>query len=261
MTNPKLKQIIEYLAGLYMNKLEITGKKMLWEDFHRAMLGIYGKEPYRMPKSEFEEHKKELEKIGIVESSTESEKFLEIDNDLPLGMNIRFYINAHDARSAREICKATVNGLKKQRFKIKTSGRATFPYDRFDNTVLYINKNDDVKSVIEFYQELTKSNETLFDNEVPLITQKFAKGIGIAVSPEYEKREILGNYFGYFKFTFNGLHSTVLNILFDEYRKRGISDLNQMTDLYSQALKQAGFNPEKPYLNLGMEDPLDLIGK
>jgi hypothetical protein len=61
--------------------------------------------------------------------------------------------------------------------------------------------------------------------------------------------------------SFNQLHSVVLSISFDEIFRRRIKDLDRMTILYTKALEEAGFNPEKPYLTQGMDDPLEMMRK
>lgn len=253
MPNPKLKQIIEDLAIKYCEK------PMDWDGFHDSIVGVYGKERCPLSSSECNKHTEELlQRQGIFTEVSEYENFLKVDHDIPLGSNIRFYMNAHDAESAREIVKAVVKELEGQRFKIKTVWHDEDGYTRFDNTVLYVNRNENIRRVAEFLQRLP---ESLFDEDVPFTVKKIARGIGYALSTLYVQRTVLGHDLGCRKFIFNELHSTVLKILFGEFVKRGISDLDEMTELYIEALKGAHLNPEKPYLNLGIEDPLDGMKK
>lgn len=252
MSRQKLRKIIEDLSASYnVNSMDC-------DDFYRAIIGIYGKEGHPLSLFEFEEHRKALWDAGVwAGPSYCGDAFLMYNQNLPHGKNMRFYLNAHDAENARKIIVLAVNRLEGKRFRIKTIGYNNYGYGRYDNTVLYVNAKDDVKYVANILQELSNENKELFDSDIPFTTKKIAKGIGYGTSVGVGPYDILGRRIGrsYSKFSFNTLQGLVLSRLFNKFQKRDC-DLDEKTELYAQALEQAGFDPENMHLTLGLEDPL-----
>jgi hypothetical protein len=254
MAREKLRQIIEDLTTRY------DVKSMNTDAFYQAIIGIYGKTYHPLSYPEFCEHKKKLWNQGVYTSnSLHGDYFIIHNHNLEIGINIRFYLNAHNAENARKIIVATAKGLEpKRKFRIKTIGNGNYGYDRYDNIVVYVNANDDIKYFANFLKELSDNNKELFDDEVPFPARKIAKGLGYGTSVFRGVYTILGNDIskGY-SVSFNSLHGSVLNVLFPEFKKRKISDLDKKAELYAQALEQACFDPDNMHLILGMKDPLE----
>ncbi|MBW2966137.1 hypothetical protein KY342_03470 [Candidatus Woesearchaeota archaeon] len=253
MSRQKLRQIIEDLTTRYdVNSMDTN-------DFYRAIIGVHNKEYHPLSYSEFDEHKRGLFDAGInTYSYGYGESFLIYNHDLEIGRNIRFYLNAHNAENARKIIVEAAKGLgDERRFRIKTIGNGNYGYERYDNIVVYVNANDDAKYFANFLKELSNNNKELFDDDVPFPARKIAKGFGYGTSILKRTYIIFGNHIrkGY-SVSFNSLHGSVLNLLFSEFRKREISDLDEKTELYAQALEQACFDPDNMHLIIGMEDPL-----
>jgi len=229
-------------------------------DFYKLIVGVYGKEHDPLSCSEYFKQLEEIAALGLPYwPSSERESFLIIMKKLPQqSKNIRFYINSHNADSAISIVKAAAHDLiDRVNFQFKLVGRDNYGYSRFDNTILYVNIND-AKTAAEVLLALSEKEPYLFDEDVPFTTRKIAKGIGYALTPLVCQREIFGERLKYHKYSPNFLHSLVLKRTFEEADKRGVKDPDKITGLYMQALEQAYIDPEKPYLNLGMKDPLEI---
>ena len=235
MAREKLRQIIEDLTTRY------DVDKMDDDDFYKSIIGIYNKRYNPLSYSEFCEHKKKLWDHGVCTSaSLYGDEFLIYNNNLPSGRNIRFYMNARDAESARKIIIDTVKNMKNERqFRIKTVGNGNYGYDRYDNIVVYVNMSADIKYFADFLKALSDNNKELFDDEVPFPARKIARGIGYGTSVFKMDHILFGKYISKGDaVSFNSLHACVLNLLFSEFRERDILDLDEKAELYVQALKQ-----------------------
>jgi len=253
MSKERLKQIITDLSTSYdINSMDDN-------DFYKAIIGIYKKEYHPLSLFEFEDHRKALWDQGIFAGpSACGESFLMYSHNLPRGKNIRFYLNAHDAESARKIIVSTVKELEEKRFRIKTIGHGNYGYDRYDNIVVYVNINEGVRYTANVLQKISNENKELFDDKIPFTTKKIAKGVGYGISVDSVNYNILGNQIRcYNKISFNELHAFVLDIIFKEFEEKKIDDLDEKVELYSQALEQANFDPENIHFILGVNDPLE----
>lgn len=253
MSKERLKQIITDLSTSYdVNSMDDN-------DFYKAIIGIYKKQYHPLSLLEFEEHRTALWDQGIFAGPSPSgDSFLMYSHNLPPGKNVRFYLNAHDAESARKIIVSAVKELKDEKYRIKTIGHENYGYERYDNIVVYVNINNGVKYIADFLQDFSNKNKELFDNEIPFTTKKIAKGICYGVSVDYGPYQVLGYQIcGCEKVSFNELHSFVLGLLFNEFREKNITDLDEKAELYSKALGQANFNQDNMHLILGIDDPLE----
>jgi hypothetical protein len=250
MGNEKLRQIIEDIAEIY-NKRD---KPMTFDDFYEVIVGVYGKECRALSYKESSEHKRDLLENGIyTRFFHDSDSFLLYEHNLRAGRHLRFYMNAHDAGSAREIAKSIRRFMGDRGYQLKLVNKDQYGYSRFDNMVFYLHLNDDIKRAAEFLQSLPLG---YFEEGVPLHTKKIAKGIGYATSVKAYRHVILGEAYNHDRCSFNCLHSIVLKRTFDTAIEKEIEDTDEITLLYRQALIDAGFDPENTHLNGGIEDPL-----
>ncbi|WP_299888736.1 T3SS effector HopA1 family protein [uncultured Lacinutrix sp.] len=111
-------------------------------------------------------------------------------------------------------------------------------YFRRDAAVLYIeNKNMQVVKLL--LPELCGLMESYLDEDVPLFTYRYSKGVGIAESPSIHES------FGMNRIT------TVAETILNNIGKK--LDSNAMLNNISNAFIKKGINPEKPFLNSGSQ--------
>jgi hypothetical protein len=249
------RQIIEYMGG----RFKVHDKHIGWEVFYDTITGVYGKEENPIPWDELNKQMHELRKRGInLSPFNGSDYWLAKDFGLPLGGHARFYLNAHDSAGRKQILESIVDEFGEKRgFKIKTVGTTKKGFTRYDNTVMYVNVNDAAR-YFDFMRRLPTEHAECFDDEVPLTTRKIGKGTGYAVSPLKDIFYVLGDPLKTTNESFNTLHSTILQRTFDKVRRDGIKDHDVIIFLYLRALTGVRFDLERPYLNLGMKDPLEV---
>ncbi|MBW2995189.1 hypothetical protein KY312_02465 [Candidatus Woesearchaeota archaeon] len=247
------RQVIEHMAG------QFTDRRLGWDDFYEILVGVFKKDVKPLTDDEYGKHHHDLLENKIyADFPMKGRGFIVDDFDLPIGKNMRFYLNAHNASGGREILKSIVNEFRDQRFKIKTVARDRYGFFRYDNTVLYVNIND-ANNYVDFLRQLSLEHPCFFDSEVPLLTRKLARGIGYSASPLKNKTVVLERSVNPAGMSANEMHSVVLQITFDKVIEELIEDYDDITELYVQALQQARFNPEKPYLIHGVDDLLEKI--
>jgi hypothetical protein len=250
------RQIIEYMG----EQFKVHDKYLDWEAFYNIIIGVYGKEANPIPWDELNEQRHELRKSGVhLSQFNGSDGFLADDFGMPPGKHLRFYLNAHDAAGRKQILESIVSEFRSSGgFKIKTVGTARNGFTRYDNTILYVGI-DDAANYADFISGFSAEHAECFDDEVPLMTRKIGKGAGYAASTRKGVFHVLGNPLNSTNLSFSSVHSLVLQRTFDKAIKDNIEEYAVITDLYRQALTGARFDPEKPYLNSGMKDPLEIV--
>ena len=247
MERQELRQHIEHFYRLYTEKY----------DMYQAIIGVHDKELEDWPYAKYRKYADALENAsGAYPDQSEHCGFVRLRSGLREGKHVRFYMNSHDSESVIEIAGTIFNKLKKKAgFQLKTIGPRNYGFSRFDNTVLYVNANDNVRLAAEELQKLS-CQEGLFDEETPFAARKIARGVCYAFTPVSCHRVILGQYLRHWKYAFNELHSIVLERTFGVCAEKQITGLEEMFELYTQALVEARINPEKPHLSIGVQDPL-----
>ncbi|MBW2980714.1 hypothetical protein KY360_04840 [Candidatus Woesearchaeota archaeon] len=246
------RQIIEYMAD------QFTDRRLNSDDFYDILTGVFEKEPTPMTSAELGEHRDALwEKGVLLETSPQGNGFLSRDFDLPPGRHLRFYLNAHDAPGSRQILESIVEELRGHRFRIKTVGLASDGFLRNDNTLVYVALGD-APGYFDYMRRLSAKHADCFDDEVPLMSRKLGKGIGYAASPVKGMIHIFDEFFNLANGSFNYAHCMVLQATFNRVIEKGIEEFDHITSLYQDALLHTRFDPERPYLGLGMKDPLEV---
>ncbi|MBW2981428.1 hypothetical protein KY343_00980 [Candidatus Woesearchaeota archaeon] len=247
------RQIIEYVG----ETVQTYDKYPDWETYYDIITGVFGKQVKGMSREEVYKQIEELGKSKIfLYPFNGNYGFITKEYRLPDGKHARFYLNAHDAAGRKGILEAIV-GKFKEGFKIKTIGTAKEGFARYDNTLFYVGINDSAK-YIDFLTDLSAQHPEYFDDEVPILTKRVARGIGYGVSAAKGNVIVLGSPINTENFSFNTLHSLVFQRTFDKAAADGIEDYDIITNIYKYALAGARFDPEKPYLHAGMKDPFEM---
>lgn len=260
MTNPKLMEIIEKVVDIYEQRDEV----MEFGDFYALITGVYGKKCRVLSEEEAAGHQMALAKAGVYAiSEDETDRAVSYNHGLRLGRHMRFYVNAHDADSSVEIVKGLAPRIDDREYKIKLISQDKAGYDCLDNVVLYVPLNDCLEFHAKLLQGLASEHPEHFDDETLFTARRIGRGISYATSVPLWRCAILGQEFiqdrYQNKFSFNGLHALVLKRTFDAAIDRMIEDLDELTALYAQALKDARFDPERIHLNSLNRDPLERL--